>query len=70
MFLQGHCKAPAGLQILVQPEVLSFQAIREKQDFVVRIKATMVKCMISGSLVWDDGSHKARSPKVAHIIQV
>ncbi|WCJ19707.1 Subtilisin-like protease SBT4.6 [Euphorbia peplus] len=60
-------KAPAGLQIQVQPSVLSFRSIGETQSFVVTVKATMIKCMISGSLVWDDGIHKVRSPIVAHI---
>ncbi|XP_065871979.1 cucumisin-like [Euphorbia lathyris] len=60
-------KAPAGLQIQVQPAVLSFKNVGEKQSFVVTVKATMIKPMISGSLVWDDGFHKVRSPIVAHI---
>ncbi|XP_065871981.1 cucumisin-like [Euphorbia lathyris] len=59
--------APAGLQTQVEPAVLSFKSVGEKQSFVVTIKATMIKPMISGSLVWDNGFHKVRSPIVAHI---
>ncbi|WCJ19703.1 Subtilisin-like protease SBT4.3 [Euphorbia peplus] len=59
--------APAGLQIQVQPDVLSFGSVGEKQSFDVTVKATMIKPMISGSLVWDDGVHQVRSPVVAHI---
>ncbi|KAF2318938.1 hypothetical protein GH714_011905 [Hevea brasiliensis] len=59
--------APAGLKIQVQPSVLSFQSLGQKQSFVVTVEATMIKTMISGSLVWDDGLHQVRSPIVAHV---
>lgn len=59
--------APAGLKIQVQPNVLYFQSLGQKQSFVVTVEATMIKPMISGSLVWDDGLHQVRSPIVAHV---
>ncbi|XP_065872052.1 cucumisin-like isoform X2 [Euphorbia lathyris] len=59
--------APEGVQIEVEPAVLSFQSVGEKQAFVVTVKATMIKPMISGALIWDDGVHLVRSPIVAHI---
>ncbi|WCJ19702.1 Subtilisin-like protease SBT4.3 [Euphorbia peplus] len=59
--------APEGLKIRVEPDVLSFENVGEKQSFVVRVEATMIKPMISGSLVWDDGKNLVRSPIVGHI---
>ncbi|XP_065871628.1 cucumisin-like isoform X2 [Euphorbia lathyris] len=59
--------APEGLKIEVQPDVLSFESIGEKKSFVVTVEATMIKPMISGSLVWDGGKYQVRSPIVAHI---
>ncbi|XP_059627101.1 cucumisin-like [Cornus florida] len=59
---------PEGLAILVEPNVLAFRSQGQKQSFVVTITATMDmdKNILSGSLVWDDGVYKVRSPIVAH----
>lgn len=60
---------PPGLHIQVQPDVLSFTSVGEKQSFVVTVEAALSNFAISGSLTWDDGVHKVRSPILAHIIQ-
>lgn len=59
--------ASTGLNIQVQPEVLSFNSPGQKQSFVVTVEANLNKTTISGSLVWDDGMHQVRSPIVAHV---
>ncbi|CAI0447403.1 unnamed protein product, partial [Linum tenue] len=66
---------PVGFDtIRVEPNVLKFKNIGEKQSFVVTVTA-LVKAklkqsgIISGVLVWSDGSHKVRSPVVAHTLQ-
>ncbi|XVF83794.1 hypothetical protein PTKIN_Ptkin16aG0521000 [Pterospermum kingtungense] len=59
-------KAPPGLIIQVQPSVLSFKSLGQKQSFVVTIGANFGNSMISGSLTWDDGLHQVRSPVVAY----
>ncbi|XP_022764504.1 cucumisin-like [Durio zibethinus] len=58
--------APPGLIIQVQPSVLSFNSIGQKQSFVVTVAAEVGNSMIAGSLVWDDGLHQVRSPIVAY----
>ncbi|XVF23987.1 hypothetical protein REPUB_Repub13aG0087500 [Reevesia pubescens] len=62
---QAVVKAPPGLIIQVQPSVLSFKSLGQKQSFVVTVGAEVGNSMISGSLIWDDGLHKVRSPIVA-----
>ncbi|OMO76485.1 hypothetical protein COLO4_25551 [Corchorus olitorius] len=57
--------APLGLIIQVQPSVLSFKSLGQKQSFVVTVRAEIGNNIISGSLIWDDGVHKVRSPVVA-----
>ncbi|EOY17971.1 Subtilisin-like serine endopeptidase family protein [Theobroma cacao] len=59
-------KAPPGLIIQVQPSVLSFKSLGQKQSFVVTVGAEVGNSMISGSLTWDDGLYQVRSPIVAY----
>ncbi|XVE99669.1 hypothetical protein REPUB_Repub03eG0219800 [Reevesia pubescens] len=59
-------KAPPGLIIQVQPSILSFEALGQKQSFVVTVGAELGNSIISGSLIWDDGLHQVRSPIVAY----
>ncbi|CAN1139564.1 Probable LRR receptor-like serine/threonine-protein kinase At3g47570 [Linum perenne] len=61
--------APSGLEVKVEPNVLSFKNVGEKQQFVVKVTARLGKDTISGSLVWSDGKHKVRSPIVAFVVQ-
>ncbi|KAK8999566.1 hypothetical protein V6N11_070727 [Hibiscus sabdariffa] len=58
--------APPGLIIQVQPSVLSFKSLGQKQSFTVTVGAEVGNSMISGALVWDDGVHQVRSPIVAY----
>ncbi|XP_059625397.1 cucumisin-like [Cornus florida] len=58
--------APAGLTILVEPSVLTFKSIGQKQSFVVTVTAALNNNALSGSLVWDDGVYQVRSPIVAY----
>ncbi|GMI87188.1 hypothetical protein HRI_002388200 [Hibiscus trionum] len=58
--------APPGLIIQVQPSVLSFEHVGQTQSFVVTVAAELGNSIISGSLIWDDGDHKVKSPIVAY----
>ncbi|XP_027336441.1 cucumisin-like [Abrus precatorius] len=54
--------APQGLKVEVNPSVLSFTSLGQKQTFVLTIDGTMEESKVSASLVWDDGKFKVRSP--------
>lgn len=54
----------SGLQINVEPPVLSFESLLEKKSFVLKLEGETNKSMISAALVWTDGVHKVRSPIV------
>ncbi|XP_061349605.1 cucumisin-like isoform X2 [Gastrolobium bilobum] len=54
--------APQGLKIVVNPSVLSFTSLNQKQTFVLTIEGTMEASLVSASLVWDDGKFQVRSP--------
>ena len=58
---------PSGLNVLVEPSVLSFKSLGQKMTFSVRVSAGVDKPVPSGSLVWDDGIDQVRSPIVAFI---
>ncbi|KDP44852.1 hypothetical protein JCGZ_01352 [Jatropha curcas] len=60
-------KAPESLKINVSPNVLSFKNFGEKKLFRVTVTAKVGNSSISGSLIWDDGEHKVRSPIVAYV---
>ncbi|TYG51917.1 hypothetical protein ES288_D10G299600v1, partial [Gossypium darwinii] len=57
--------APKELDIKVKPNALSFKSIGEKKSFVVTVAVKVGLPTVSGTLVWDDGVHKVRSPVVA-----
>ncbi|KAK9105584.1 hypothetical protein Scep_022428 [Stephania cephalantha] len=60
--------SPSELTIIVEPNVLSFKSLNEKQSFVVRVsvKTSPQQEVVSASLVWSDGVHNVRSPVVVH----
>ncbi|KAK9114768.1 hypothetical protein Syun_021565 [Stephania yunnanensis] len=60
--------SPSELRIIVEPNVLSFKSLNEKQSFVVRVsvKTSPQQEVVSASLVWSDGVHNVRSPMVVH----
>ncbi|KAG6436556.1 hypothetical protein SASPL_101457 [Salvia splendens] len=60
--------APPGLSVHVQPSELSFTYVDETQEFVVTVNVTIGSGVVSGCLVWDDGTYQVRSPIVAHAI--
>ncbi|KAI8028859.1 hypothetical protein LOK49_LG01G00796 [Camellia lanceoleosa] len=57
--------APPGLEVGVEPSVLTFKALGQKQCFIMTISGTIEKIVLPGSLVWDDGVYQVRSPIVA-----
>ncbi|CAI0443438.1 unnamed protein product, partial [Linum tenue] len=73
---KGHSKYKAKvmsskeLKIKVNPKVLRFKELGETMSFRVTVKAKLKQSgIVSGVLVWSDGSHKVRSPVVAHTLQ-
>lgn len=60
------------IQISVEPEILSFSSLKEKKSFVVTISGKDLKdgSVVSSFLVWSDGSHRVRSPIVAHSVKL
>ncbi|RDX76413.1 hypothetical protein CR513_43597, partial [Mucuna pruriens] len=56
--------APQGLKIEVNPSVLSFTSLDQKQTFLLTIEGTIAEPLVSASLVWNDGKFQVRSPIV------
>ncbi|RWR88592.1 subtilisin-like protein protease SBT4.3 isoform X2 [Cinnamomum micranthum f. kanehirae] len=56
------------LQVTVNPNVISFKSLNEKQSFAVTVagKGLPVNSVLSTSLVWSDGIHSVRSPIVMY----
>ncbi|KAK6933099.1 Peptidase S8 propeptide/proteinase inhibitor I9 [Dillenia turbinata] len=63
---KANVTAPSGVKVQVDPDVLSFKSLLEKQSFTVTVTATIADSVLSAALVWDDGWHQVRSPIVAH----
>jgi hypothetical protein len=53
-----------GLNISVNPDVLYFTSLGEKQTYVLSIDGKIKKSIESASLIWDDGKYQVRSPIV------
>ncbi|PON53866.1 Subtilase [Trema orientale] len=65
---KANLVAPPGLQIAVTPSVLSFTSLGEKQSYAVTVQGTTDKSIVvSGSVVWDDGTYQVRSPIVVYV---
>ncbi|XP_058746396.1 cucumisin-like [Vicia villosa] len=61
----ANVTVPEGLHISVNPSVLSFTSLGEKQTYLLTIDGKIKNyTMLSASLVWDDGNFKVRSPIV------
>ena len=58
--------APQALKINVEPSVLTFTSLGQKLSFVVKVKGEIGRTVVSASLVWDDGTHRVRSPIVVY----
>ncbi|KAI9114767.1 hypothetical protein K1719_014465 [Acacia pycnantha] len=59
-----------GVNITVEPKVLSFKSMNEKQSFVVRVVGGKLEAgtVLFTSLVWSDGTHNVRSPIVVNVL--
>lgn len=57
---------PSLLNIIVEPEVLSFSFVGQKKSFTLRIEGRINVGIVSSSLVWDDGTSQVRSPIVVY----
>ncbi|XP_058110964.1 cucumisin-like [Magnolia sinica] len=62
----GNVWGPPGVTLSVTPSVLTFKSIGESQSFVVKVEGKISKSMVSGSLVWNDGVRRVRSPIVVY----
>ncbi|XP_016650124.1 PREDICTED: cucumisin [Prunus mume] len=61
--------ATKGLEIKVNPSILSFSSLGQKLSFQVTVKGSIHhKSSVSASLVWDDGAFQVRSPIVVYAI--
>ncbi|ONI24475.1 hypothetical protein PRUPE_2G242000 [Prunus persica] len=61
--------ATKGLEIKVNPSILSFSSLGQKLSFQVTIKGSIHrKSSVSASLVFDDGTFQVRSPIVVYAI--
>ncbi|XP_058745194.1 subtilisin-like protease SBT4.3 [Vicia villosa] len=58
------------IKIIVEPKLLSFKTLNEKQSFVVTLigKQESNQTAFSSSLVWSDGTHNVKSPIIVQII--
>ncbi|KAL6311889.1 hypothetical protein AAG906_013520 [Vitis piasezkii] len=56
--------APEGLDIQVEPSILSFTSLMQKLSFVLKVEGKVGENIVSASLVWDDGVHQVRTPIV------
>ncbi|KAK4579211.1 hypothetical protein RGQ29_029045 [Quercus rubra] len=63
---KAKVSAPPGLSIKVNPSVLSFTSLKQKLSFVLTIKGTIDRQIVSASLIWDDGTFQVRSPIVVY----
>ncbi|KAK4278886.1 hypothetical protein QN277_016666 [Acacia crassicarpa] len=59
-----------GVNITVEPKVLSFKSLNEKQSFVARVVGGKLETgtVLFASLVWSDGTHNVRSPIVVNVL--
>jgi subtilisin family serine protease len=58
------------IKIKVEPKLLSFKSLNEKQSFVVTVVggAKLNETVYSSSLVWSDGTHNVKSPIIVQIL--
>lgn len=64
---KANVTTPIGLTVKVEPSVLTFKSIGQKQTFKVTVTSKGNSVVASGSLVWDDGVFQVRSPIVAYL---
>ncbi|RRT55443.1 hypothetical protein B296_00014669 [Ensete ventricosum] len=65
-------RTPAGFNVTVKPESLTFDEVGDEKEFTVYVKPTPREYIKSGWnsgwLVWSDGKHHVRSPLIIHPI--
>ncbi|KAF3433600.1 hypothetical protein FNV43_RR24702 [Rhamnella rubrinervis] len=65
---KANLAAPFGINITVEPSVLTFTSLNQKQSFMLKIQGKTDKFIVSASLLWDDGvNFQVRSPIVVHV---
>ncbi|XP_058208208.1 cucumisin-like [Rhododendron vialii] len=57
---------PPSMSVDVEPPVMKFTSLGQKQRFVLTVSGVAIADVMSGFLIWDDGVHQVRSPIVAH----
>ncbi|XP_014502999.1 cucumisin-like [Vigna radiata var. radiata] len=58
---------PSSLNVQVLPNVLAFSSLGQRLSFTLNIKGSINVGLVSFSLIWDDGTFKARSPVVVYV---
>jgi len=60
------------IKITVEPKLLTFRSLNEKQSFVVTFVSgsKFKQSVFSSSLVWSDGIHNVKSPIIVHILPI
>ncbi|XP_062156718.1 cucumisin-like [Alnus glutinosa] len=58
---------PPGLIIKVNPSILSFTCLGQKQSFALTIEGKIENSIVSAALVWTDGNFQVRSPIVVFV---
>ncbi|KAK9123137.1 hypothetical protein Sjap_012739 [Stephania japonica] len=62
---------PSQLIVTVEPNVLFFKSLNEKQSFVVKVSAKpSSQNFVSASVVWSDGIHNVRSPILVYYVNI
>ncbi|XP_062092591.1 cucumisin-like [Humulus lupulus] len=65
---EAKAVAPPGFKVEVNPSVLCFTSLGEKQSYSVTVQGTAhEKIVVSGSLMWDDGTYQVKSPIVVYM---
>ncbi|KAL5568981.1 hypothetical protein UlMin_025556 [Ulmus minor] len=65
---KSNLVAPQGLNIKVNPSVLTFTSLGQKLSYAVTVEGKIDhKIMVSTSLVWDDCTFQVRSPIVVYV---
>ncbi|XP_052735812.1 cucumisin isoform X1 [Vigna angularis] len=58
---------PSSLNVQVLPSVLAFSSLGQKLSFTLKIEGSINASLVSFSLIWDDGTFKARSPVAVYV---
>ncbi|WVY89670.1 hypothetical protein V8G54_035184 [Vigna mungo] len=58
---------PSSLNVQVLPSVLAFSSLGQRLSFTLKIEGSINTGLVSFSLIWDDGTFKARSPVVVYV---